>query len=127
MSAYTKELIVESATEVDAALGTRFAEACRARVGISYPAVDSAAFVDLDPASVRHALGARGLEPGSYALFLSRITSAKGVADLIDGFAMSRRGAGDTRDRRHGRRSRGCDAAGGFVGRRRSDRVLRRR
>ncbi len=90
VSAYTKELIVESAMQVDAAMGTRFAEQCRDRVGISYPAVNSATFVGIDQPTIEGALRRRRLEPGSYALFLSRITPAKGVDDLIEGYLASR-------------------------------------
>ncbi len=89
VSEYTKELIVESAEQVDAALGSDFADRCRARVRISYPAVDSAAFTEIDPGDIRRALENRGLGAGSYALFLSRITPAKGVVDLIHGYAQS--------------------------------------
>ena len=89
VSRYTKELIVESARSVDAVLGTSFADECEARVGISYPAVNSATFTDIAPGEVDRALEARGLTVGSYALFLSRITPAKGVIDLIEGYRRS--------------------------------------
>jgi glycosyltransferase involved in cell wall biosynthesis len=90
VSAYTKELIVESARTVDAGLGTSFADACRARVGISYPAIDAAAFTSVDPALVDEVLARRGLESGGYLLFLSRIAEAKGVDDLLAAYARSR-------------------------------------
>jgi glycosyltransferase involved in cell wall biosynthesis len=90
VSEYTRELIVTAATEIDARHGTRFAGQCVERVQISYPAIDSSAYVSLDPTRVRTVLARRGLVPDRYALFLSRLTKAKGVSDLIAGFARSR-------------------------------------
>lgn len=89
VSRYTKELIVESAEAVDDALGTTFAAQCEDRVGISYPAVNSSTFTDIAQVELDHALKQRGLEAGTYALFLSRITPAKGVVDLIEGYRRS--------------------------------------
>lgn len=89
VSEYTKTLIIQSARAVDEALGTTFAEQSEARVGISYPAIDSSTFVNIADHEIRHALAARSLTPDSYVLFLSRITPAKGVVDLIDGYARS--------------------------------------
>jgi glycosyltransferase involved in cell wall biosynthesis len=89
VSAYTRELIVDAAVEVDARLGTDFATACRERVAVSYPAIDTAAYTDLDADETAAALAARGLEPGGYVLFLSRLSAAKGVDDLLEGYARS--------------------------------------
>jgi glycosyltransferase involved in cell wall biosynthesis len=89
VSEFTKDLIVESATAIDARHGTSFAQQCADRVGISYPAIDSRQFIDLDPHRLGSVLARRGLRPDSYALFLSRVTKAKGVDDLIDGYAAS--------------------------------------
>lgn len=89
VSEYTRDLIVESAAEVDEIHGTRFAEQCRDRIAISYPAIDSAPYLDLDPAEVARVAESRGLRPGGYVLFLSRLARAKGIDDLIDGFARS--------------------------------------
>jgi glycosyltransferase involved in cell wall biosynthesis len=89
VSEYTRELIVESAAEIDALHGTSFAAQCRARVGISYPAIDSAPYLDLDDEEIDRVLAARGLERGGYVLFLSRLAYAKGVDDLIEGFVRS--------------------------------------
>ena len=86
VSEYTKELIVSSAEQLDAKHGTRFAAQCRERITISYPAVDTSAYLDLDPAETERRLAARGLTPGGYVLFLSRLQEAKGVDDLIAGF-----------------------------------------
>ena len=58
------------------------------RVAISYPAINTTDFLDPDPAASR-ALAHRGLA-GTYVLFLSRLAHAKGVDDLIDGFADAR-------------------------------------
>ena len=64
VSEYTRELIVESAAEVDALHGTSFAAQCQARVEISYPAIDSSPYLDLDDAEIDRVLAARGLERG---------------------------------------------------------------
>lgn len=90
VSEYTKQVIISSAAEIDAVHGTRFAEQCQERIGISYPAIDAASYVDLDPEILERTLAHRGLEPDRYVLFLSRLTTAKGVDDLIEGFAESR-------------------------------------
>jgi glycosyltransferase involved in cell wall biosynthesis len=89
VSEYTKELVVDAATEVDGRWGTTFAPRCEERIGISYPAIDSSAYTDLDDDELDRRLAARGLERDGYVLFLSRLTRAKGVDDLINGFAMS--------------------------------------
>ncbi|MFC6147965.1 glycosyltransferase [Mumia xiangluensis] len=89
VSAYTRDLVVACAEEVDARHGTRFAEQCRDRIGISYPAIDTRAYTDLDPDAVDDAVAARGLERDGYVFFLSRLAAAKGVDDLIDGYARS--------------------------------------
>jgi len=89
VSHYTKKLIVDAAVEVDDRWGTSFAPACAERVQISYPAIDSAAYVSLDPSETDRRLATRGLERDGYVMFLSRLSKAKGVDDLINGFAMS--------------------------------------
>jgi glycosyltransferase involved in cell wall biosynthesis len=90
VSDYTRRLIIESAEAIDARHGTHFAARCQERVTISYPAINTTEFLDPDPAEVETRLAQRGLAPGSYVLFLSRLAHAKGVDDLIDGFAASR-------------------------------------
>ena len=89
VSDFTKELIVDAAHEVDARWGTSFGGACEERVAISYPAIDAAAYMELDPLETDARLAARGLERDGYVMFLSRVTKAKGVDDLINGFAVS--------------------------------------
>lgn len=89
VSDYTRELIISSADQVDARHGTRFGDRCRERVAISYPAVHTGAFLDLHPTETDRVLTARGLVPDGYVLFLSRLAHAKGVDDLIAGFADS--------------------------------------
>ena len=86
VSEYTRDLIVASAAEIDAFHGTHFAEQCAERIRISYPAIDTSQYLDLDPAMIDGVLAARGLERDGYVLFLSRLTKAKGVDDLIAGF-----------------------------------------
>ncbi|TMR08199.1 glycosyltransferase family 4 protein [Nonomuraea turkmeniaca] len=90
VSEYTREEIVASAEQVDAHCGTTFAEQCRRRVTVSYPPIDSGAFVGLDPAHVDAALARRGLERDKYILFLSRVTQAKGIYDLLAAFGQMR-------------------------------------
>lgn len=89
VSAFTKDLIVSSAHLVDQNLGTSFAQACRERIDISYPALDSSSYVDLDPMTADEVLARRDLERGRYILFLSRITPAKGVDDLLEAYVRS--------------------------------------
>ena len=89
VSEFTKQIIVQSAEAIDARHGTTFAAQCRDRVAISYPAIDSRRFTELDTDRLEAALARRGLTDDGYVLFLSRVTKAKGVDDLIDGYAAS--------------------------------------
>jgi glycosyltransferase involved in cell wall biosynthesis len=89
VSEYTREIIIRAAAEIDAHHGTQFAPQCAERVGISYPAIDSAQYVNLDDRAIERALARRGLERDRYVLFLSRLSKAKGVDDLISGFTRS--------------------------------------
>jgi glycosyltransferase involved in cell wall biosynthesis len=89
VSAYTRDLVVEAAEQVDALLGTRFAGRCRQRIAVSYPAIDTSAYLLRDPEETSAAVAARGLEEGRYVLFLSRLARAKGVDDLVRGYAAS--------------------------------------
>ena len=90
VSEYTRDLIVGEAAKVDAQHGTRYAPQCENRIEISYPAIDSSAYVDLADADITAAVEARGLKRDGYVMFLSRLTEAKGVEDLIAGFEQSR-------------------------------------
>lgn len=89
VSEYTRELIIESAEQLDALAGTRFAPQVRERVAISYPAIDTSAYLHLDPAQTDALLTRRGLTRDGYVFCLSRLASAKGIDDVIDGFAAS--------------------------------------
>ncbi|MEF2976682.1 glycosyltransferase family 4 protein [Subtercola sp. YIM 133946] len=89
VSEYTRQLIITEAERVDEQHGTRFAQQCRERIRISYPAIDADAYLDLDDDVIAEVLAARGLERDGYVLFLSRLTEAKGVEDLIEGYATS--------------------------------------
>ncbi|WP_221585330.1 glycosyltransferase [Microbacterium sp. G2-8] len=89
VSQYTKDLIVEEATHLDQKHGTDYASRCASRIDISYPAIDSSLFLHLDPEEIAARLALRGLRKDGYILFLSRLATAKGVDDLIDGFAAS--------------------------------------
>lgn len=90
VSSYTRDEIIASAAEVDAACGTSFADQCRRRVTVSYPPIDSSAFLSVDDNRVDEALARRGLRRDGYLLFLSRVTPAKGVQDLIEAYARTR-------------------------------------
>ena len=90
VSEYTRDEIITSAEAVDEHSGTRFAEQCRERVTVSYPPIDSSAYVDLDPADVDAELTRRGLIQDGYILFLSRVARAKGIYDLIIAYAQMR-------------------------------------
>ncbi|GAA5165078.1 hypothetical protein GCM10023321_54650 [Pseudonocardia eucalypti] len=90
VSEYTRDQIVLAAEAVDRHTGTRFAGECRDRVTVSYPPIEAAAYLDPDPAEVDAALARRGLVRDGYLLFLSRVTRAKGVHDLVVAYAGSR-------------------------------------
>jgi glycogen(starch) synthase len=90
VSEYTRDQIILSAQAVDLHCGTRFASECQDRVTVSYPPIDTSAYIDLDPVAVDAALARRGLERDGYVLFLSRVTRAKGIHDLVAAYAASR-------------------------------------
>jgi glycosyltransferase involved in cell wall biosynthesis len=90
VSEYTRDLIVASAATLDGMHGTTFAQRCRERIAISYPAVDSWSYLSLTDDRIAETLARRSLSRDGYVLFLSRIASAKGVDDLIDAYAGSR-------------------------------------
>ncbi|MBO3085275.1 glycosyltransferase [Cellulomonas fengjieae] len=90
VSDYTRELIIAEAAAIDAKHGTTFAAQCRERVTVSYPAIDVGSYLDLDTSETARVLDSRGLVADGYVLFLSRLAHAKGVDDLIGGFAASR-------------------------------------
>jgi len=89
VSEYTREIICTEASQVDARHGTTFAQRCRERVSVSYPAVDVGSYLAIDPSEGDRVLARRGLDRDGYVLFLSRLAHAKGVDDLIAGFAQS--------------------------------------
>lgn len=91
VSQFTKDLIVESAEKVDARLGTDFAKRLTDRIEISFPAIDTSAYTEIenDPARLDEVLSARNLEKDDYIMFLSRIAAAKGVDDLISAYKTS--------------------------------------
>lgn len=89
VSRYTKKLIVDAARQVDAACGTNFEQACAERVSVSYPAIDTEAFLQLNERRSAAFLERRGLREDGYVLFLSRLSLAKGVIDLVQGYRRS--------------------------------------
>ena len=89
VSQYTKDLIVEEARVLDARHGTAYGARCEQRISISYPAIDASLFLGLDDADIDRHLASRGLERDGYVFYLSRLARAKGVDDLIEGFARS--------------------------------------
>ncbi|HEY5247144.1 MAG TPA: glycosyltransferase [Dermatophilaceae bacterium] len=90
VSAYTREIILAEAAEIDARHKTTFVARCRERVTVSYPAIDVGSYLAVDPRESDRLLARRGLNRDGYVLFLSRLSLAKGVDDLIAGFARSR-------------------------------------
>ncbi|RYV50909.1 glycosyltransferase [Pengzhenrongella frigida] len=89
VSEYTRQIILAEAAELDARHGSTFAERCTGRVAVSYPAIDVGAYLRLDPAEGDRVLARRGLTRDGYVLFLSRLSPAKGVDDLIAGYERS--------------------------------------
>ncbi|MGB6220968.1 glycosyltransferase family 4 protein [Haloferula sp.] len=85
VSRFTKDLIIDAGRQVDEHLGTSFTGQLESRVGISYPAIDTQSYVEIEdqPELVESILEDRGLERDGYVMFLSRIAPAKGVDDLI--------------------------------------------
>jgi glycosyltransferase involved in cell wall biosynthesis len=94
VSQYTKDLIVEEAARLDDDHGTDYARRCEERISLSYPAIDASLFTELDEDEIDRRLAARGLVRDGYVFFLSRLVRAKGVEDLIEGFARSAEAAG---------------------------------
>lgn len=90
VSSYTRALVVDAARAVDAHCGTRFAERCESEVQVSYPAIDTLALQSVDPIEAKATTHSLGLKPDRFALFLSRVTRAKGVFDLVAGYRQSR-------------------------------------
>ena len=77
---------------MDAAIGTSYAEELMKRVAISYPPINAGPLLEI--ASKRDVLTSvwnrYGVEEQKYVLFLSRLSEAKGVDDLIDGYLHSK-------------------------------------
>ena len=90
VSDYTRDEIIAAAEAVDRHCGTRFGPQCRERVTVSYPPIDASAFLDLADVDVDAVLARRGLERNGYVLFLSRVTKAKGVHELVEAYTGSR-------------------------------------
>ena len=90
VSEYTRAIILAEAAEIDARHETTFVARCRERVTVSYPAIDVGSYLAVDPRESDRVLARRGLDRDGYVLFLSRLSLAKGVDDLIAGFARSR-------------------------------------
>ncbi|MFC7277103.1 glycosyltransferase [Paractinoplanes rhizophilus] len=90
VSDYTRDEIIASASEVDAHCGTSFAAQCHDRVRVSYPPIDASAFVGKPGPAVEAALARRGLFRDGYILFLSRVTRAKGIYDLVIAYGQAR-------------------------------------
>lgn len=89
VSQYTKDLIVTEAAHLDERHGTSFAQECRQRIQISYPALDTASYRSILQSDADQVMHRRGLSGDRYVLFLSRLVKAKGIADLIAGYERS--------------------------------------
>ena len=90
VSEFTKQLIVAAGAGVDQRLGTQFVEQLSDRIRISYPAIDTSVYLEIaaQPGN-DDILARRGLEPDGFILFLSRLSEAKGVDDLIHAYRAS--------------------------------------
>ncbi|MEM7010766.1 MAG: glycosyltransferase family 4 protein [Verrucomicrobiota bacterium] len=91
VSKFTRDLIIDAGEAVDDALGTNFAPQLDERVEISFPAIDTSAYTEIEnqPERVDSVLKKRGLTRDGYVMFLSRIAPAKGVDDLIEAYRTS--------------------------------------
>jgi len=91
VSKYTRNLIVEAGRKVDTVAGTEFEKQLTERVKISYPAIDTAKYLNVEkhPKRTNEALIERGLDHDGYIMFLSRLARAKGVDDLIHAYRAS--------------------------------------
>jgi glycosyltransferase involved in cell wall biosynthesis len=100
VSQYTVDEIVEAAKQIDAAIGTFYEKQCRKRVTISFPAIEASRYLQIaheDDGAIteqhtdgfQRTMADHRLEQGQYVLFLSRVTEAKGVPELIRGYAAS--------------------------------------
>lgn len=85
VSRFTKDLIIDAGRQVDEHMGTSFTGQLESRVGISYPAIDTQSYIEIEEQAdlVDSILEDRGLQRDGYVMFLSRIAPAKGVDDLI--------------------------------------------
>ncbi len=90
VSEYTRELIITAATEIDARHGTRFAGQCAERVAISYPAIDSSAYIKSRSRPGSNRVGPTRIEPRRVRAVPVTIDQGEGSDDLIAGFARSR-------------------------------------
>ena len=92
VSDYTKDCIIDAAAQVDAALGTTYAEELTRRVAISYPPINAAPLLEMEfkLEALATVWERYGVEEQQYVLFLSRLSEAKGVDDLIAGYLHSK-------------------------------------
>ncbi|QDS89055.1 Glycogen synthase [Rosistilla ulvae] len=91
VSEYTRKLIIEAGQQVDERLKTTFAYQLESRVRISYPAIDTSVYLSVAEQADENAsvLAGRGLSSDGFLLFLSRLSKAKGVDDLIHAYRAS--------------------------------------
>lgn len=91
VSDYTRSLIIEAGLQIDRELKTNFSKQLESRVRISYPAIDTSDYLNVAKNAAQNAsvLANRGLSPDGFLLFLSRLSKAKGVDDLIGAYRAS--------------------------------------
>ena len=91
VSQYTKDIIVEAAIAIDMKLGTNYELQINQRCGVSYPPIDSKPLLTIASQTETNQMiyDKYGLQEQKYILFLSRLSDAKGVDDLIYGYLKS--------------------------------------
>jgi glycosyltransferase involved in cell wall biosynthesis len=100
VSGYTKTIILESARHVDKRRGTQYEQRLKVALKISYPPIDTKLYLDMArqnptgqkacaPTPALEACARYNVDFGTFVLFLSRVTKAKGVHDLILAYGKS--------------------------------------
>ena len=91
VSEFTRDLIIDAGNQIDHQLGSSFAQQLTERVRISYPAIDTSTYLRAATQDElnKQVFARRGLGQDEFLLFLSRLSEAKGVDDLIHAYRAS--------------------------------------